>query len=79
MAKIPAHSIVAGVPGKLIKQRDNERENRLNAWLYYRNMRAFRRGEHRAWDGDDFREWVGWMRAEVESDRDLAPDFDPRV
>jgi carbonic anhydrase/acetyltransferase-like protein (isoleucine patch superfamily) len=77
--EIPPHSIVAGVPAKVIKQRDCERENRINAWQYYRNARAFERGEHRSWDGDDYRQWRSWISAEVEADRDLAPDFDPRV
>ena len=78
-SEIPPHSIVAGVPGKVIKQRDNERENRLNAWQYYRNMRAFQRGDHRTWDGDEYRQWAHWIREEIAADRDLAPDFDPRV
>ena len=77
--KIPPHSIVAGVPAKVIKQRDSERENRLNAWQYYRNSRAFVRGDHRSWDGDEYRGWVRWITGEVEADRDLDPAFDPRV
>ncbi len=77
--EIPAHSIVAGVPAKVIKQRDSERENRLNAWQYYRNSRAFVRGDHRSWDGDEYRGWVRWITGEVEADRDLDPAFDPRV
>ena len=67
------------MPGKVIKQRDSERENRLNAWQYYRNMRAFQRGDHRCWDGSAYREWLAWIRAEIEADRDLAEGFDPRV
>lgn len=69
-AEIPAGSIVAGVPGKVIKQRDCARENRLNAWHYHRNADAYRRGEHRAWEGDDYRRWLAAKRAEVEADRD---------
>lgn len=76
---IPPHSIVAGVPAKVIKQRDCARENRVNAWQYYRNMRAFERGDYRTWDGDEFRDWAKWIRAEIAADRDLASDFDPRV
>jgi len=76
---IPLHSIVAGVPAKVIKQRNCSRENRVNAWQYYRNMRAFERGAHRAWDGGEFREWARWIRAEIAADRDLALGFDPRV
>ena len=76
---IPPHSIVAGVPAKVIKQRDCERENRLNAWQYHRNARAYERGDHRTWDGRAYREWLAWIRDAIASDRDLAPDFDPRV
>lgn len=76
---IPQHSIVAGVPAKVIKQRDCARENRVNAWQYYRNMRAFQRGDHRSWDGEKFWSWVKWIREEIEADRDLEPGFDPRV
>jgi carbonic anhydrase/acetyltransferase-like protein (isoleucine patch superfamily) len=77
--EIPPHSIVAGVPAKVLQQRDCERENRLNAWQYYRNACAFQRGDHRSWHGDEYREWQGWIAGEVEADRDLAADFDPRV
>jgi len=61
---IPPNSIVAGVPAKVIKERDNAAENRLNAWNYWRNARAFRRGEHRAWSGSDFAEFVAEKRKE---------------
>ncbi|MCP3983225.1 MAG: gamma carbonic anhydrase family protein [bacterium] len=49
--RVPSHSIVAGIPAKIIKQRDNTAENRLNALNYHRNAEAYRRGDHRAWDG----------------------------
>jgi carbonic anhydrase/acetyltransferase-like protein (isoleucine patch superfamily) len=55
---IPPHSIVAGVPAKVIKQRDSSAENRLNAWSYWRNAHAYRRGDHRAWDGADYLAFV---------------------
>ena len=51
---VPPHSIVAGVPGKVIKTRDSAEENRQNARNYQRNAQAYSRGEHRAWDGPDF-------------------------
>jgi hypothetical protein len=51
---IPAGSFVAGVPGKVIKQRDSTRENRGTAWKYWRNSRAYASGEHPAWDGPEF-------------------------
>jgi carbonic anhydrase/acetyltransferase-like protein (isoleucine patch superfamily) len=77
--RVPAHSIVAGVPAKVLRQRDSERENRQNAWVYYLNACAYERGEHRAWDGEAYRTWLRWLVAEIRADRDLAPDFDPRV
>jgi hypothetical protein len=46
---IPPNSIVAGVPGKVKKTRDNYVENKLNAYLYHRNAQAYAIGEHRAW------------------------------
>ena len=51
---IPPGSIAAGVPAKLLKTRDSTRENRLNAWNYWWNSRAYARGEHRAWEGEAF-------------------------
>ena len=61
---IPAGSIVTGVPGKVIKQRDSTRENHLNAWNYWRNSRAYAKGEHRAWEGDDFARFQAEKRGE---------------
>ena len=51
---VSAHSLVAGVPAKVIKQRDFSAENRENAWNYWRNAQAYAKGEHRAWEGDAF-------------------------
>ena len=64
-------SVIAGVPAKQIATRDSARANRLNAWNYHRNAQFTRRGEYRAWDGDEYREWLLSKRAEVEADRDL--------
>ena len=66
---IPPHSIVAGVPGKIIKQRDSAAENQLNAWNYYRNAQAFRQGEHRAWDGEEFKAFTRKKRQELGLDK----------
>jgi carbonic anhydrase/acetyltransferase-like protein (isoleucine patch superfamily) len=68
---VPPGSIVAGVPAKVIRQRDASRENRLNAWLYHRNADHYRRGLHRAWEGPEFEAWRAAKRAEVERDDDL--------
>jgi len=67
----PPRAIVAGVPAKQIGERDSARANRMNAWLYHRNVECTRRGDHRAWTGPDFEAWLAAKRAEVEADRDL--------
>jgi carbonic anhydrase/acetyltransferase-like protein (isoleucine patch superfamily) len=64
-------SIVAGVPAKVIAERDCSRANRVNAWHYHRNAEAYRRGEHRAWDGPEYEAWRAEIRARVEADLDL--------
>ena len=51
---VPPESIVAGVPAKVLKQRNSTAENRLNAWHYHRNAQAYKRGEQRAWDGAEY-------------------------
>jgi carbonic anhydrase/acetyltransferase-like protein (isoleucine patch superfamily) len=66
----PEHSVIAGLPARRIKERDSRRANRLNAWLYHRNAACYRRGEHRAWDGPEYEQWLEAMREEIESDRD---------
>jgi carbonic anhydrase/acetyltransferase-like protein (isoleucine patch superfamily) len=65
-------SILAGVPARVIAERDASRANRMNAWLYHRNAEAYRRGEHRAWEGPEFEAWRRAKQAEVDADRDLA-------
>lgn len=55
---IPPHSIVAGVPARVVRSRDASAENRLNALHYQRNAQAYRRGDHRAWDGRDYERWL---------------------
>lgn len=50
---IPPNSIVAGVPGKVVKTRNSFIANRMNALIYHRNALAYARGEHRAWDGPE--------------------------
>jgi carbonic anhydrase/acetyltransferase-like protein (isoleucine patch superfamily) len=67
----PPHSIIAGVPAKVIAERDCSRANRMNAWLYHYNAQAHRRGEYRAWDGPEFERWRAAKQAEVDADRDL--------
>ena len=62
---IPPGSIVAGVPAKVVRTRDSARENRLNAWNYWRNSRAYANGEHRAWDGPEFRRFLAEKQREL--------------
>jgi len=51
---IPPNSIVMGTPAKVVRTADNFVANRLNAWLYHRNARAYANGDHRAWAGAAF-------------------------
>jgi carbonic anhydrase/acetyltransferase-like protein (isoleucine patch superfamily) len=51
---IPPGSIVAGVPGRVIKTRNCSQENRMNAWNYWWNARAYMRGDHRSWESGEF-------------------------
>jgi carbonic anhydrase/acetyltransferase-like protein (isoleucine patch superfamily) len=53
-SQIPANSIVAGVPGVVVKSRNNFIGNRMNAFIYHYNALAYARGEHRAWDSAAF-------------------------
>ena len=69
--KFPAHSIIAGVPGKLIAERDCARENRMNAWLYHYNAERTRKGQHRAWTGPECDAFRKRKATEIERDADL--------
>jgi carbonic anhydrase/acetyltransferase-like protein (isoleucine patch superfamily) len=60
---VPPQSLVAGVPAKVIKQRDFTAENRENAWNYWRNAQAYAQGEHRAWEGEAFATFRAEMKA----------------
>jgi len=65
-------SIIAGVPAKQIGERDSARENRKNAWLYHRNAEAYKRGDHRAWAGPAYAQWLLELTEKLETDADLA-------
>jgi carbonic anhydrase/acetyltransferase-like protein (isoleucine patch superfamily) len=54
---IPPHSIVAGVLARVLRSRDASAENRLNG-----NAQAYRRGDHRAWEGADYERWLAEVR-----------------
>lgn len=51
---IPPNSIVAGLPARVIRERDNAAENRMNAWSYWRNAGAYREARHRSWTGPEY-------------------------
>jgi carbonic anhydrase/acetyltransferase-like protein (isoleucine patch superfamily) len=74
----PAHSIIAGVPSKVIAERDSSRPNRMNAWLYHRNAQFTREGNHRCWEGPEFEAWRTAKQAEVDEDRDLTALYPAR-
>jgi carbonic anhydrase/acetyltransferase-like protein (isoleucine patch superfamily) len=63
---VPPRSIVAGVPARVIKERDSTTPNRMNAWNYHRNAQAYRSGDHRAWDGPEYRAWLADKLRELE-------------
>jgi carbonic anhydrase/acetyltransferase-like protein (isoleucine patch superfamily) len=67
----PPGSIIAGIPAKVIAQRDSARANRLNAWQYHYNAERTRRGDQRAWSGADHAGWLAAKQAEIERDADL--------
>ncbi|MBC8240759.1 MAG: gamma carbonic anhydrase family protein [Alphaproteobacteria bacterium] len=67
-SQIPANSIVAGVPGAVVKSRDNFIANRLNAFIYHYNALAYARGEHRAWDSPAFEQAKAAEHANLEAE-----------
>jgi carbonic anhydrase/acetyltransferase-like protein (isoleucine patch superfamily) len=73
--KIPPNSIVAGVPGKVIKTRNSFIANRMNALIYYRNGLAYAQGDHRGWDDDAARKAIAEEQGRVvEEFKRLYPD-----
>ncbi|WP_448582404.1 gamma carbonic anhydrase family protein [Thermaurantiacus sp.] len=55
---VPPNSIVVGSPAKVIRMANNWVANRMNALFYYRNALAYARGDHRAWEGPEFEDWM---------------------
>jgi carbonic anhydrase/acetyltransferase-like protein (isoleucine patch superfamily) len=64
----PPCSVIAGVPARVIVERDNTRANRMNAWLYHRNAQASREGNQRAWEGAEFEAWAAAKQAEIDEE-----------
>jgi carbonic anhydrase/acetyltransferase-like protein (isoleucine patch superfamily) len=50
----PPNSVIAGVPARIVKERDNRAANRLNALYYHENALAYARGGHRRWADPSF-------------------------
>lgn len=67
----PPGSIIAGVPAKQVAERDCARANRMNAWQYHWNARAYRQGNHRAWTGPEYEAWLREIAEKIERDEDL--------
>jgi carbonic anhydrase/acetyltransferase-like protein (isoleucine patch superfamily) len=65
---IPANSVVAGVPGKVVAQRNNYVANRLNALAYHENAEAYARGHHRRWSDPDYLEKMALWKSQLESE-----------
>ena len=67
----PPHSVIAGVPAKVIRERDCRASNRFNAWAYHRNAEFYRSGNYRAWEGAEYEAWAVAKRKEIAADLDL--------
>ncbi|MDA1101572.1 MAG: gamma carbonic anhydrase family protein [Proteobacteria bacterium] len=74
-SRIPANSIVAGVPGIVVKTRNNFVANRLNAFIYHYNALAYARGEHRAWDSAAFEQARQAERTRLEAESAALEKF----
>jgi carbonic anhydrase/acetyltransferase-like protein (isoleucine patch superfamily) len=55
---VPPNSIVVGSPAKVIRTANSWVANRMNALFYHRNALAYARGDHRAWEGAEFDQWL---------------------
>lgn len=66
---IPPNSVVMGTPGKVIATRDNFVANRINAMLYHHNALAYARGNHRAWEGQEFDIAMASWKARFEAEQ----------
>lgn len=65
---IPENSVVMGTPGKVVRTANNFVANRINALMYTHNARAYARGHHRAWSGEEARAAFEAARQEAERD-----------
>jgi hypothetical protein len=69
----PPNSILMGTPAKVVRSVNSFVANKVNAMLYWRNARAYAKGDHRAWDGSEFeaemRAWQDKIEQEFEARR----------
>jgi carbonic anhydrase/acetyltransferase-like protein (isoleucine patch superfamily) len=63
---VPPNSIVMGTPAKVVRTRDSFVANKLNAMLYFRNARCYAKGDHRAWEGEEYEADMAKWKAEIE-------------
>jgi carbonic anhydrase/acetyltransferase-like protein (isoleucine patch superfamily) len=66
---IPPNSIVAGVPGRVVAERNNYVANKLNAFTYRRNGQAYAAGNHRLWADADFNKECERERSRYEEEQ----------
>ncbi len=64
---VPINSVVVGVPARVVGQRDNFVANRLNAFAYYQNAIAYKRGNYRVWSSNAYRAAETAERRRLES------------
>lgn len=66
--RVPDNSVVVGVPGRIVRTRNNFIANRRNAMIYHWNARAYARGDHRGWEGPGYEVWHAQMMAELQAE-----------
>jgi carbonic anhydrase/acetyltransferase-like protein (isoleucine patch superfamily) len=65
---IPPNSIVMGIPGKVVRTSNGWVKNRISAWYYTVNAKAYAAGNYRAWDGEEFTRAREAERARLEAE-----------
>jgi carbonic anhydrase/acetyltransferase-like protein (isoleucine patch superfamily) len=71
-SEFPPGSIIAGVPAKVVAERDSAGANRMNAWQYHWNAQAYQRGDHRSWAGPEYEAWIRKIARLIETNEDVA-------
>ena len=65
---VPPCSVVMGVPGRVVRRHDSFVENRVNAFLYWRNAMAYAAGHHRPWEELAFRDELERERKRLQAE-----------